>query len=79
MALVETESCDCYECVGSKTAYTEDGFEYVVNNLKRHTFHEPCENCGRLKTEYRDLGRKGYYACWWCTKRAKGNGRGVTD
>lgn len=62
--------CDCYECVGSEMEYTESGHRYVANNLKYHTFLEPCESCGRPKTEYRDLGRKGYYICWWCEKRA---------
>ena len=61
--------CDCYECVGPEYEYTDDGHKYLKNNLKRHTKLEPCEECGRPKTEYRDLGTKGYYVCWWCSKR----------
>lgn len=34
---------------------------------------EPCENCGRLKSEYVDYGTYGKYRCWWCEERA-GNG-----
>lgn len=64
--------CGCYECVGSITAYTDDGHRYVKNNLKRHTQFEPCETCGRPKSEYCDHGTKGYYECWWCLRRAAG-------
>lgn len=67
-----TEPCDCYECVGSEFEYTDDGHRFIVNNLKKHTLLEDCERCGRPKTEYRDLGRKGYYVCWWCNDRAAG-------
>ena len=65
-------SCDCYECVGPEYAYTDNGHRYVFNNLLKHTELEPCGRCGRPKTEYRDLGRKGYYVCWWCELRAAG-------
>lgn len=40
--------------------------------MKYHTFGEPCEKCGEPKSEYRDLGRKGVYVCWYCTDRAAG-------
>lgn len=73
------DTCDCYECVGSKTAYTEDGHRYVVNNLKKHTLLEPCEQCGKPKSEYRDLGRKGYYECWWCGDRAASDPHGPPE
>lgn len=65
--MTETE-CDCYECIGPR--YNENG--EIVNNLKHHTLGEPCEKCGNPKSEYRDLGRKGYYVCWYCTERASG-------
>jgi len=32
-------------------------------------FGAPCDQCGREVTEYRDLGTKGFYKCWWCTER----------
>lgn len=66
----ERPSCDCYECVGPR--YADDG-ETILNNMKHHTLGEPCENCGRGKSEYLDLGRKGYYVCWWCNDRAGGD------
>jgi hypothetical protein len=40
----------------------------VVNNV--HGQLQPCEDCGHLKTEYRDYGRKGVYKCWYCNQRA---------
>lgn len=67
-----SEICSCYECIGSKILYTDDGHKYVYNNVKLHTLCEPCENCGRPKSEYLDLGRKGYFECWWCQDRAAG-------
>jgi hypothetical protein len=66
-------SCDCYKCVGPEYAYTESGRRYILNNMEHHTLGEPCETCGREKSEYRDLGRKGRYVCWWCKKRAAGS------
>lgn len=71
--------CTCYECVGSELRYTDDGHRYVANDLKVHTLLEDCARCGRPKTEYRDLGRKGYFVCWWCEQRAAGRefSRGV--
>ena len=72
---VESQSpCTCYECVGSEYGYTGEGHRYVKNNLKEHTQFEPCKDCGRRKTECRDLGRKGYYVCWWCNDRAADTG-----
>lgn len=64
------EPCDCYECVGSRLMYDEDGHASVQNNLKRCTLGKACDECGRPRTEHRDLGTKGYFECWWCTKRA---------
>ena len=58
--------CNCYECVGPIYEYTDDGHEYIVNNMKHHTLGEPCEECGRPKSEYVDLGTKGYYECYYC-------------
>jgi len=69
---VHPDDCDCYECVGSIIRWTESGHKMVENNLKHHTFGEPCSKCGREKSEYLDLGRKGYYVCWWCRERAAG-------
>ncbi|ELY73249.1 hypothetical protein [Natrinema pallidum] len=68
--IVPNGPCECYECVGSEYVYTDDGHRYVANNVKYHTLLEPCGECSRPKTEYRDLGRKGYFVCWWCRKRA---------
>ena len=28
----------------------------------------PCEDCGRPKSEYVDCGTHGYYQCWWCDR-----------
>ena len=64
------EACDCYKCDEQQLHYHDDGHITVMNNMEYHTFHEPCGNCGRPKTEYRDLGRKGRYVCWWCRHRA---------
>ena len=66
---VHPNDCECYECVGSIIEYTDDGHQYVANNMKHHTFGELCADCGRPKTEYYDLGRKGTYICWWCNER----------
>jgi len=71
MEFTHPDNCDCYECVGSRTRW-KNGQRVIINNMKYHTFGEPCENCGEPKSEYRDLGRKGYYVCWWCEKRAAG-------
>ena len=65
--------CDCYKCVGTQFGYYDDGHRYVKNNLLKHTLLEPCEECGRPKTEYRDLVRKGYYVCLWCNEREASN------
>lgn len=67
--IIHTGTCNCYECVGEEFMYDEDNRRYTKNNLKKHTQLEPCEDCGRPKTEYRDLGTKGYYECWWCNER----------
>lgn len=63
--------CNCYKCVGPEYAWDENG-RYIKNNMEHHTLGEPCEDCGRPKSEYRDLGRKGRYVCWWCRDRAAG-------
>lgn len=73
MSTVEpvTEPCHCTLCLGeSIVEYTDDGHPVVMNNL--HGKLRPCEECGRPKTEYVDLGTKGRYECWWCTERAAG-------
>lgn len=63
-----TEDCPCAGCSGTVCEW--DGTRrVVVNNV--HGELQPCENCGHPKTEYRDLGRKGVFECWWCTKRAE--------
>jgi len=33
---------------------------------------ESCEQCGRSKSEYVDLGTRGVYRCWWCNDRVGG-------
>jgi len=55
------DECDCYEC--AETRYGPDGS--VANNLKWHTLYQPCpvEGCDEYRTEYLDLGRKGYFTC----------------
>lgn len=35
--------------------------------------HEPCEDCGRPKSEYVDLGTHGVFRCWWCEERTGPN------
>lgn len=59
--------CNCYRCTGAVYEYDDDGHRYVVNNL--HGELQPCEDCGRPKSEYRDYGRWGEYVCWWCKER----------
>lgn len=68
--VVLMSDCSCYVCSSPVYRYDENGHQYVYNNL--HGRLQPCEDCGRLKTEYVDLGTKGYYKCWWCTKRYDG-------
>lgn len=68
VAALAADPCDCYECVGPEYRWV-DGHRTLWNNLKRHTLHEECPECGHLKTEYRDLGTKGYFECWWCRDR----------
>jgi len=70
MEYTHPDNCDCYKCIGEKKAY-ENGHVYTVNNMEHHTFGEACDNCGKPKSEYKDLGRKGRYTCWWCNKRAR--------
>lgn len=70
---LQYDDCECYECVGPEYAYTDDGHRYVQNNMKHHTLGEPCNQCGRAKGHYRDLGRNGLYVCYWC------DGPGYTD
>lgn len=73
MVFTIKKPCTCYECVGPKYKYEDEGRKYIVNNLKYHTFGEECEKCGEPKSEYKDLGRKGYFVCWWCTERTAGS------
>ena len=44
-----------------------------------HGRFEPCEDCGRPKSEYVDLGTHGIYRCWWCNQRAQGLGRSLNE
>lgn len=71
MEFVHPDDCACYECAGEDVRY-EDGHRTVMNNMKHHTFGEPCSTCGKPKSEYKDLGTKGLFVCWYCTKRAGG-------
>lgn len=64
--------CVCHKCTRPVYDTDDQGRRYVVNNL--HGRLQPCETCGRLKTEYVDRYTHGYYECWWCTERAAGNG-----
>jgi len=72
---VAPEDCDCYKCTSPKTQYI-DGHRTVVNNVEHHTFGQPCEDCGNPRTEYKNLGTKGRYVCWYCTKRAASPDKG---
>jgi hypothetical protein len=67
---VHPDRCTCYKCVGTEFGWTDDGHRYVANNMEYHTFGQPCPTCGRPRSEYRDLGTKGRYVCWWCRDRA---------
>lgn len=62
-------TCDCYKCIGPEYEWTQEYGKVLMNDMEHHTFLEPCRDCGRPKTEYRDLGTKGRYVCWWCRKR----------
>lgn len=68
MTDLSPDDCGCYECAGPTYAYDDAGRRFIVNNLKAHTLGEPCETCGRPKSEYRDLGTKGDYECYWCDR-----------
>lgn len=68
------DRCDCYKCVGSEYEWTEEYGRVLMNDLEWHTLLAPCPDCGRPRTEYRDLGTKGRFVCWWCRKRAAGPG-----
>jgi len=72
LTFVHPNNCNCYECTSPKYKITPNGTKIMVNNMKYHTFGEECNNCGEPKSEYKDLGRKGYYECWYCSKRAAG-------
>ena len=66
--VVEPEECTCYKC--SEPVYYYDGHtKRTFNNV--HGELTPCDDCGRLKSEWFDLGTKGYYKCWWCERRAE--------
>lgn len=66
--VVEPETCDCYKCAEPIYEWDEErGQKVIINNV--HGELQACEDCGRPKTEYRDLGRKGVYECWWCDVR----------
>lgn len=60
--------CGCYKCVGQDIRY-HNGHAYVHNDMEYHTFGQPCRTCGHARSEYKDLGRKGRFVCWWCRKR----------
>ena len=73
-------SCDCYKCAGQEFEWDQEtGRKRVVNNMEHHTYLEPCSKCGRPKTEYKDLGRKGRYVCWWCRRRTADGSVGRLD
>jgi hypothetical protein len=71
MAAVSSEPlqspCGCYKCTRGEYDYTDDGEKLVVNNV--HGELQPCETCGRAKTEYVDHYTWGEYRCWWCKDR----------
>lgn len=62
---IDPPACTCYECVGSDIDRMNGGV-WVKNNMKHHTLGEPCDECGRPRGKYRNLGRKGYYVCYVC-------------
>jgi hypothetical protein len=66
------DDCACYKCAETEYHCHDDGTRSVRNNMEHHTFGQPCGECGRERSEYRDLGRKGRYVCWWCRERAAG-------
>lgn len=63
---IDPEDCECYKCTEPEYAYTDSGHKYLLNNMEYHTFGQPCKECGTPRTEYRDLGTKGRYACPNC-------------
>lgn len=65
-------TCPCSRCTAPEYARDDAGRRYITNNL--HGELQPCEDCGRPKTEYVDRGTWGYYECWWCSDRAAGAG-----
>lgn len=69
---VDRLPCECYKCVGPQYEWDqESASKRLANNMEYHTFLEECRNCGRPKTEYKDLAHKGRYVCWWCRNRAE--------
>lgn len=69
---MSAEQCPCYRCTVPEYKYDEQGRRRIQNNV--HGQLQPCETCGRPKTEYVDRGTEGVYRCWWCTDRAAGSG-----
>ena len=63
---VSEEECPCYKCSEQMLYVHENGFEEIANNMEYHTYGEECKECGGLRTEYRDLGRKGRFVCSDC-------------
>jgi hypothetical protein len=57
--LLPVDGCDCYKCTESE--YDEEG--NIKNNMEYHTYGQECEVCGKERTEYKDLGRKGRFVC----------------
>lgn len=57
--LLPAGGCDCYKC--AETDYSDDGS--IQNNMEYHTYGMECDVCGKERTEYKDLGRKGRFVC----------------
>ena len=68
MKYVNPNDCDCYKCTEPEYDW-RNGMQVLTNNMEHHTFGQPCERCGNPRTEYKDLGRKGRYVCWYCNYR----------
>ena len=78
MASTENDSisCECYECTEPMYEITDDNVS-IINDV--HGKLQPCENCGREKTEKVELPTMVVYECWWCTDRMENSVGGYYD
>lgn len=61
--LLPVDGCECYKCTEPEYMDKPRGDIIMKNNMEYHTYGEPCEHCGRPKTEYKDLGNEGRFVC----------------